>query len=402
MDEKFHGGADMKGTFPSLFIQDNPRPNFLPLVKSSSAGYRTRSICVVCGDVSSGRHYGVVACNGCSGFFKRSVRRGLSYRCQTAGNGFCMVDKAHRNQCQACRLRKCLECGMNRDAVQNERQPRNPPMVRAGNVFPGPGSFESSASNPICCMKDGVFPSLLVSPILRNTNASQLCPQESRNKDEARVLNALTTPSKKASYSLPYPFFLNLEETTTPSIERTIRSIQETSNRILMMCFQWARNLPSFSSLVLQDQVALLENSWSELFLISCIQWAFPLDSNPLFSLSESSSTLIKKNMQSLQRTFTRFKMLGTDFSEFACLKAIVLFKPDVSSLKDPHHVEILQDHSQLMLAHHIKSHHFDYTFRFGRHLLLLPTLREIHPDSVEAVFFSNAPMEKLLRDLIK
>lgn len=37
--------------------------------------------CVVCGDTSSGKHYGILACNGCSGFFKRSVRRKLIYRC---------------------------------------------------------------------------------------------------------------------------------------------------------------------------------------------------------------------------------------------------------------------------------------------------------------------------------
>ena len=71
-------------------------------ITGASNGSQANLFCVVCGDTSSGKHYGILACNGCSGFFKRSVRRRLIYRCQ-AGTGMCMIDKAHRNQCQACR-----------------------------------------------------------------------------------------------------------------------------------------------------------------------------------------------------------------------------------------------------------------------------------------------------------
>ncbi|XP_023194343.1 nuclear receptor subfamily 2 group C member 2 isoform X3 [Xiphophorus maculatus] len=77
--------------------------------------------CVVCGDKASGRHYGAVSCEGCKGFFKRSVRKNLTYSCRSKQD--CVINKHHRNRCQFCRLRKCLNMGMKTDSVQSERKP---------------------------------------------------------------------------------------------------------------------------------------------------------------------------------------------------------------------------------------------------------------------------------------
>ncbi|XP_062315094.1 nuclear receptor subfamily 2 group C member 2 isoform X1 [Osmerus eperlanus] len=87
--------------------------------------------CVVCGDKASGRHYGAVSCEGCKGFFKRSVRKNLTYSCRS--NQDCIINKHHRNRCQFCRLRKCLEMGMKMDSVQSERKPIDLPREKPAN-----------------------------------------------------------------------------------------------------------------------------------------------------------------------------------------------------------------------------------------------------------------------------
>ncbi|XP_054632673.1 nuclear receptor subfamily 2 group C member 1 isoform X1 [Dunckerocampus dactyliophorus] len=81
--------------------------------------------CVVCGDKASGRHYGAVSCEGCKGFFKRSIRKNLVYTCR--GSGECAINKIHRNRCQYCRLQRCIALGMKQDSVQCERKPMDVP-----------------------------------------------------------------------------------------------------------------------------------------------------------------------------------------------------------------------------------------------------------------------------------
>uniref|UniRef100_A0A914DW62 Nuclear hormone receptor HR3 n=1 Tax=Acrobeloides nanus TaxID=290746 RepID=A0A914DW62_9BILA len=72
--------------------------------------------CKVCGDKSSGVHYGIITCEGCKGFFRRSQSQNVTYQCPRQKN--CTVDRVNRNRCQYCRLQKCLNLGMSRDAVK--------------------------------------------------------------------------------------------------------------------------------------------------------------------------------------------------------------------------------------------------------------------------------------------
>uniref|UniRef100_G3TYN0 Retinoid X receptor alpha n=1 Tax=Loxodonta africana TaxID=9785 RepID=G3TYN0_LOXAF len=87
----------------------------VPAHPSGNMASFTKHICAICGDRSSGKHYGVYSCEGCKGFFKRTVRKDLTYTCRD--NKDCLIDKRQRNRCQYCRYQKCLAMGMKREEL---------------------------------------------------------------------------------------------------------------------------------------------------------------------------------------------------------------------------------------------------------------------------------------------
>jgi nuclear receptor subfamily 2 group E member 3 len=52
--------------------------------------------------------------------------------------------------------------------------------------------------------------------------------------------------------------------------------------------------------------------------------------------------------IRTLHDTLIRFKAILVDPAEFACLKAIVLFRSDAKGLKSPSEIENLQDQAQV------------------------------------------------------
>lgn len=190
------------------------------------------------------------------------------------------------------------------------------------------------------------------------------------------------------------------------------------------------------------SQVILLEESWAELFLLNAIQWCMPLDPSncALFSVTEHcNSNIVGTGMskqelaldiRTLHDTLCRFKSILVDPAEFACLKAIVLFRSETRGLKDPSPIENLQDQaqvrsidfrcnsirllinfvhgfrSQVMLSEHCRRQFPAPNARFGRLLLMLPLLRTLNSHRIESIYFQrtigNTPMEKVLCDMYK
>ncbi|KAM7379112.1 hypothetical protein PAMP_004684 [Pampus punctatissimus] len=319
--------------------------------------------CVVCGDKSSGKHYGVFTCEGCKSFFKRSVRRNLSYTCRS--NRECQIDQHHRNQCQYCRLKKCFRVGMRKEGGASG--------LGGGEFYNNNNNGGSGGGQPV---------SELISQLLR------------------------AEPYPSSRYGHQY------NQQAGPDNAMGIDNICELAARLLFSTVEWARNIPYFPELPVSDQVALLRLSWSELFILNAAQSALPLHMAPLlaaagFHSSPMSAERVVSFMDQVrvfQDQVDKLTRLQVDSAEYSCLKAIALFSPDACGLTDPVHVESLQEKAQVALTEYERMQYPSQPQRFGRLLLRLPALRAVPANLISQLFFmrlvGKTPIETLIRDM--
>ncbi|XP_060553395.1 photoreceptor-specific nuclear receptor-like, partial [Ruditapes philippinarum] len=157
----------------------------------------------------------------------------------------------------------------------------------------------------------------------------------------------------------------------------------------------------------------VLEESWCEIYIISAAQWSMSLDTSSLMSAigvsttdQSERATVLYSQIRMLQEIILRFAAMRIDSTEYACLKALVLFKSEIKGLRDYLQVELLQDQTQVMLSEYCFSNHPANKLRFGKLLLQLYSLKAVGPRSIEEVFFrrtiGNIPIERLLCDMFK
>ncbi|XP_060613985.1 COUP transcription factor 2-like [Anolis sagrei] len=322
--------------------------------------------CLVCGDKASGKHYGQFTCEGCKSFFKRSVRRNLSYTCRASRQ--CPVDQHHRNQCQHCRLTKCLKVGMRREAVQRGRM---------AHAQPSPGQYPMTNGDPYNCH---AYLTGFISLLLR---------------------------------AEPYPTSRHGAQCLQPGNIMGIENICELAARLLFSAIEWAKNIPFFPDFQLADQVCLLRMTWSELFVLNAAQCAMPLHVAPLLAAAGLHASpmpaervvAFMDHIRVFQEQVEKLKALHVDSAEYSCLKAIVLFTPDAVGLTDLCHVENVQEKSQCALEEYVRNQYPSQPSRFGRLLLRLPSLRIVSAPVIEQLFFvrlvGKTPIETLIRDML-
>lgn len=186
-------------------------------------------------------------------------------------------------------------------------------------------------------------------------------------------------------------------EPVSPPTNLMSENINEMAARLLFMNVKWAQHVPAFTSLPYRDQMLLLEESWRELFVLSSAQFALPAE----LAASEE--------LKSLQETIAKFQAMNVDTTEFACLRAIVLLKTVVEredELRDQVTINSLQDQAQLTLSKYIQGAYPNQPSRFGKLLLLLPSLKCVAGKTIEELFFKKTigaiPIERIICDMYK
>ncbi|XP_054258478.1 protein dissatisfaction-like [Macrosteles quadrilineatus] len=371
--------------------------------------------CKVCGDRSSGKHYGIYSCDGCSGFFKRSIHRNRVYTCKAQGElkGRCPIDKTHRNQCRACRLNKCFQSAMNKDAVQHERGPRKPKLPKEGLV-----GEQSVTSGPLKLPHPPMFPPppSLKSPDVATPPHHMFLPHQPPPPGLLQILMSAEKCQEVLWSSKQEHDRLSTMGITSPvgppplALSPSWEVLQETTARLLFMAVRWVRCLAPFQTLSKRDQLLLLQESWKELFLLHLAQWSIPWDLSPLFNSSKARERLppddpvINNEIKAIQDILARFRQLSPDGSECGCMKAVILFTPETPGLVDVQPVEMLQDQAQCILGDYVRGRYARQPTRFGRFLLMLPSLRGVRQSTVERLFFKETigdiPIQRLLGDM--
>lgn len=341
--------------------------------------------------------------------FQRSIRRNRIYVCKSKPVGSCTIDKSQRNQCRACRLKRCEEVGMNRESVQNERGPRNASL----KSFIKTGSDEVSMSSNKQDSFFGAPPTFFP-----NFNVHQAYQHHLSMLNNARIATALSarssgltsplmtslsgqsSPVSQGQFSPTSSFTsenssIIYPETSSPVREESPekRSILELAANLVLMIVRWSKFVPHFRNLPLADQILLLEESWRELFVLSAAQFNLKIDLATLTD-NHADACAFGLDLNNLRDTIQRFQQLNVDPTEFACLRAIILFKTSFEGKKDLENIEAvssLQDLAQITLSKYVEFAYPTQPSRFGKLLLLLPSLKCISSLTIEDVFFRQS-----------
>uniref|UniRef100_A0A8C6U2V3 Thyroid hormone receptor alpha b n=1 Tax=Neogobius melanostomus TaxID=47308 RepID=A0A8C6U2V3_9GOBI len=297
--------------------------------------------CVVCGDKATGYHYRCITCEGCKGFFRRTIQKNLhpSYSCKY--DGCCIIDKITRNQCQLCRFKKCIAVGMAMDLVlddskrvakrrlieENRVKRKKEEMVKSMQVRPEPTGDEWELIQ-------------MVTEAHRHTIAQGGNWKQKRKFLPEKIGQSPIAPSSDGD-KVDLEAFSEFTKIITPAITRVV---------------DFAKKLPMFSELPCEDQIILLKGCCMEIMsLRAAIRYDPESETLTLNGemavkreqLKNGGLGVVSDAIFDLGKSLAQFNL---DDTEVALLQAVLLMSSDRSGLTCTDKIEKCQETYLLLL----------------------------------------------------
>ncbi|XP_063169801.1 androgen receptor [Candoia aspera] len=255
--------------------------------------------CLICGDEASGCHYGALTCGSCKVFFKRAAEGKQKYLC--ASRNDCTIDKFRRKNCPSCRLRKCYEAGMTLGARKLKKL-GNLKMQEEGEAA-GPSSptEEQTTKMPIAHI-DGLECQPIFLNVLEAIEPGVVCAGHDNNQPD--------------------------------SFGSLLTSLNELGERHLVHVVKWAKALPGFRNLHVDDQMAIIQYSWMGLMIFAMGWRSFTnVNSRMLYFAPDLVFNEYRMHKSRMYSQCVRMRHLSQEFGwlqitpqEFLCMKALLLF----------------------------------------------------------------------------
>uniref|UniRef100_A0A4W4FZR0 Peroxisome proliferator-activated receptor gamma n=1 Tax=Electrophorus electricus TaxID=8005 RepID=A0A4W4FZR0_ELEEL len=395
-------GYRVQETQSSIKVEPESPPqyaeNSMPKVHEDPSTSVLNIECRVCGDKASGFHYGVHACEGCKGFFRRTIRLKLVYdHCDL----HCRIHKKSRNKCQYCRFQKCLMVGMSHNAIRFGRMPQAEKekllaefSADMDHMHPEAADLRSLAKHLYeSYLKNFPLTKAKARAILSgktNDNAPFVIHDMKSLLEGQQFINCCHLPHQGQQRESTGATLTELQR----EVElRFFHSCQSRSAEAVSEVTEFAKSIPGFSILDLNDQVTLLKYGVIEVLSIMMA----PLMNKDGTLISYGQIFMTREFLKSLRKPFSdmmepkfefsvKFNMLELDDSDMALFLAVIILSGDRPGLLNVKPIEELQENVLHSLELHLKTNHPDSLHLFAKVLQKMTDLRQLVTHHVQVI----------------